>query len=148
MGENDQLSQDMAIMDITMDIMVMDTFMERDQQSLVTMQKGRLRLKLNLDTSEEDMVDMAMVDTDGATMERGRLMLSLDTSETDMVDMAMAIMAMEEDIMVQCLFISCVTSYLSFSLARQRKRQKSESFQTSFYFYIHRTHGIQFSETT
>merc|ERR1711915_468675 len=47
------------------------------------MERGRLRLKLSLDTSEEDMVDMAMVDTAVATMAKGRLRLSLDTSEED-----------------------------------------------------------------
>merc|ERR1711872_1049129 len=62
--------------------------------AVATMARGRL--KLSLDTSEEDMVDvdMAMVDTAVATMERGRLMLSLDTSEEDMVDMDMVVMAM------------------------------------------------------
>merc|ERR1711915_175749 len=52
--------------------------------AVATTERGRL--KLNLDTSEEDMVDMAMGDTDVAIMERGRLKLSLDTSEEDMVD--------------------------------------------------------------
>merc|ERR1711882_7994 len=60
--------------------------------AVASMERGRLRLKLSLDTSEEDMVDMAMVDTAVATMARGRLKLSLDTSEEDMVVMAVATM--------------------------------------------------------
>merc|ERR1711872_822537 len=55
--------------------------------AVATMERGRLKLKLNLDTSEEDMVDMDRVAMAVATMERGRLMLNLDTSEEDMVDM-------------------------------------------------------------
>merc|ERR1711872_252096 len=61
--------------------------------AVATMERGRLRQKLSLDTSEEYMVDMAMVDTAVATMARGRLKLSLDTSEEDMVDMDMVFMA-------------------------------------------------------
>merc|ERR1719310_173192 len=61
--------------------------------AVATMARGRL--KLSLDTSEEDMVDMDMVVMAVATMERGRLRLklSLDTSEEDMVDMDMVVMA-------------------------------------------------------
>merc|ERR1712198_427850 len=59
----------------------------------------------------EDMVDMAMVDTAVATMERGRLRLklSLDTSEEDMVDMAMvdtAVATMERGRLMLSLDIS------------------------------------------
>ena len=147
--------------------------------AVATMERGRLRLKLSLDTSEEDMVDMAMVDTAVATMERGRLMLNLDTSEEDMVDMdmvvmavattergrlmlsldiseedmvdmAMAVMAMEEDIMVKCFnYLLAVSPLTNFSLAQHKKIQiKSEPFQTSFYFYYHRSHEIKFLEIT
>merc|ERR1711872_415284 len=108
--------------------------------AVATMERGRLKLKLNLDTSEEDMVDMDMVvmavatmeggrlmlnlDTSEedmvvmavATTERGRLMLSLDISEEDMVDMAMAVMAMEEDIMVKCFnYLLAVSPLTNFS---------------------------------
>ena len=100
------------------------------------------------------MEDMAMVvmDMAVATMERGRLRLklSLDTSEEDMVDMAMAVMAMEEDIMVKCFnYLLAVSPLTNFSLAQHKKIQiKSEPFQTSFYFYYHRSHEIKFLEIT
>merc|ERR1719268_179983 len=86
---------------------------------------------------------MAMVDTAVATMERGRLMLSLDTSEEDMVVMAMVIM-------VKCFnYLLAVSPLTNFSLAQHKKREiKSEPFQTSFYFYFHCSHWIQFSEIT
>ena len=145
--------------------------------AVATMERGRLRLKLSLDTSEEDMVDMAMVDTAVATMARGRLRLSLDTSEEDMVDMDMVVMAvatmergrlmlsldiLEEDmvdmamavmamvIMVKCFnYLLAVSPLTNFSLAQHKKREiKSEPFQTSFYFYFHCSHWIQFSEIT
>merc|ERR1711872_316429 len=119
--------------------------------AVATMERGRLKLKPNLDTSEEDMVDMAMVDTAVATMERGRLMLNLDTSEEDMVDMDMvvmvvatmergrlmlsldiseedmvvmatAVMATEEDIMVKCFnYLLAVPPLTNFSLAQHKK---------------------------
>ena len=116
--------------------------------AVATMERGRLML--NLDTSEEDMVDMDMVVMAVATTERGRLMLSLDISEEDMVDMAMAVMAMEEDIMVKCFnYLLAVSPLTNFSLAQHKKMQiKSEPFQTSFYFYYHRSHEIKFFEIT
>merc|ERR1711915_742062 len=84
----------------------------------------RGRLMLSLDTSEMDMVVMAV-----ATMERGRLMLSLDILEEDMVDMAMALMAMV--IMVKCFnYLLAVSPLTNFSLAQHKKREiKSEPFQ-------------------
>merc|ERR1711976_133643 len=90
------------------------------------MERGRLKLKLNLDTSEEDMVDMDMAVMAVATMERGRLMLNLDTSEEDM-----AVMDMEEDIMVKCFnYLLAVSPLTNFSLAQHKKIQiKSEPFQ-------------------
>merc|ERR1711994_303967 len=95
--------------------------------AVATTERGRL--KLNLDTSEEDMVDMDMVVMAVATMERGRLMLSLDILEEDMVDMAMAVMAMV--IMVKCFnYLLAVSPLTNFSLAQHKKREiKSEPFQ-------------------
>merc|ERR1711915_386070 len=67
-------------------------------------------------------------------MARGRLRLSLDTSEEDMVDkdmvdMAMAVMAMV--IMVKCFnYLLAVSPLTNFSLAQHKKREiKSEPFQ-------------------
>merc|ERR1711915_302588 len=84
----------------------------------------RGRLMLSLDTSEEDMVDMDMVVMAVATMERGRLMLSLDILAEDMVDMAMVIM-------VKCFnYLLAVSPLTNFSLAQHKQREiKSEPFQ-------------------
>merc|ERR1711915_491710 len=78
--ENDQLSQDifivvMAIMDITMDIMVMDTFMERDQQNLVTMDIMAITMDFMVFTM--DTMDTTMAKQQDLSSE-WRIYLTLD----------------------------------------------------------------------
>merc|ERR1719376_1468150 len=88
--------------------MVTAVVMEVTDMDVDTMERGRLRLMLSQDTSEDmaAMVtagDMEVTDMDVDTMERGRLKLSLDILED------MAAMAVDMDMVVTDMVDSVIT---------------------------------------
>merc|ERR1719376_79029 len=94
--------------------MVTAVVMEVTDMDVDTMERGRLRLMLSQDTSEDMAamviaVDMEVMDMDVDTMERGKLKLSLDILEdtvvmvvdmdmvvTDMVDMVITVKFLQQ----------------------------------------------------
>jgi len=91
-------------------VTAVDMVMEVTDMDMDTMERGRLKLMLNQDTSEDmvvmvtavDMVVMEVTDMDVDTMERGRLspdiledmvvmVVDMDMVVTDMVDMVITV---------------------------------------------------------
>ena len=96
------LSQDTFPEDMA-DMVVMAVAME--DMEVTVMERGRLKLKLDMAVMAVDMVvmeDMEAMAVDMAVMARGRPKLDMAVMAVAMVVMAVAMEAMEEDIMVNC----------------------------------------------